>query len=345
MTDKIDVAIVAATGYTGNELIRLLLPHPHVNLGFIGSRRLYGQKLTQHFPQFSPCDLRFEETSLARLKEFQLVFFATPHGYCMNLAPQLLEAGVKLIDLSADFRIKDTEVWQHWYGQPHTAPDLISQAVYGLTELNRLAIKKAKLVANPGCYPTVVSLALAPLLRSGLLQPQVIIADCKSGASGAGRSAKEQLLYGEINESIHAYNVGGHRHQAEIDAQIQHSPNPEIQVQFTPHLLPMHQGMLATLYLETEQGADRIRAILHDYYAQEDFVHVIDDDRPIRTADVRGTNLCLLQVHATRRSDRLVVVGVIDNLLKGASGQAVQNMNAMFSWPETTGFVQCALKK
>ncbi|MCA8837848.1 MAG: N-acetyl-gamma-glutamyl-phosphate reductase [Proteobacteria bacterium] len=333
-----NVAVVGASGYTGCELLRLLRGHPQVQVRHVTSRRLAGSRIDDLYPQFYPWPQTFDDFSPSQISQCDLVFFAAPAGVAMEHAPALIEAGVRVIDLSADFRLRDVELWQRWYGMEHRCPSLAARAVYGLTEFARQDIAKAQLIANPGCYPTAVGTALVPLIEAGALAPGMVVADCKSGASGAGRTVKEGLLYCELNESVHAYAVSGHRHQAEIDYLVGASGGGlDVRVQFVPHILPMQRGMLATLYVRAECGSEGLRRILDERYNDEEFVQVYGPERVLRTADVCRTNLCAIAVYPGSEPDMTIVVSVIDNLVKGAAGQAVQNMNCCYGWPENTG--------
>lgn len=345
----IRVGIVGGTGYTGSELLRLLVQHPQVEIAAVTSRAVAGTALADYYPALrGAIDLAFSAPDEAPLTECDLVFFATPNGTAMHEAAQLLEAGVRVIDLAADFRLKDVELWQHWYGQTHAAPALLDEAVYGLPELNRQAIAGAHLVANPGCYPTAVTLGLLPLLEAGIVDAERLIADVKSGVSGAGRKASTGLLMAECGESFKAYSVAGHRHQPEIQANLEQALGIKVGLTFVPHLLPMVRGIEATLYATLTQAArtqadDALTALYQRRYQDEPFVDVMPAAASVETRSVRGTNLCRIAVTEPQGSGVVVVQSVIDNLVKGAAGQAIQNMNILFGWPETTGLALAAL--
>ncbi|WPL15868.1 N-acetyl-gamma-glutamyl-phosphate reductase [Thiorhodovibrio winogradskyi] len=352
----IRVGIVGATGYTGSELLRLLLRHREVELIAVTSRAEAGRAVSDYFPALrGVCPLEFAPADSPLLNSCDLVFFATPNGTAMLEAPALLEAGVRVIDLAADFRLRDAELWSSWYGMAHACPDLLSEAVYGLPEVNRAALPGARLVANPGCYPTAVALGFLPLIESGFVDPGFLVADVKSGVSGAGRQAKTGLLMAEVGESFKAYSVAGHRHQPEICQTlraVQPKGAPAIQLTFVPHLVPMIRGIEATLYARLDpsagvQGAEQLQSLFEDRYQNESFVDVMPQGSAPETRSVRGTNLCRLAVtvpmaQAAERGQTLVVQSVIDNLVKGAAGQAVQNMNLMFGLAEGTGLSHLA---
>jgi N-acetyl-gamma-glutamyl-phosphate reductase len=341
----IKVGIVGATGYTGAELLRLLVPHPEVEISVITSRKEAGSRVDSLFPSLRGyLSQEFSSPQDAPLTECDMVFFATPNGTAMKLVPALLEAGVRVIDLAADFRIKDTEVWSDWYGLEHACPDLLAEAVYGLPELNREQIKQARLVANPGCYPTATTLGLLPLVREqGLVDQNHIIADCKSGVSGAGRKAQVGTLFSEAEENFKAYGVAGHRHLPEIRQTIELATGGPVGLTFVPHLTPMIRGIHATLYLRLQdQGVD-LQSLFETYYAAEPFVDILQEGMHPETRSVRGGNACRIAVHRPQGGDTVVVLSVIDNLVKGAAGQAVQNMNIMFGFDERLGLTQPAL--
>jgi len=331
------VGIVGGTGYTGVELLRLLVIHPGVTLSVITSRSAVGQRVDEMFPNLRGfVDLTFSEPSLERLAECDVVFFATPNGTAMQMVPELLQAGVKVIDLAADFRLKDPELWLQWYKIKHACPDLLAEAVYGLPELNREQIKNARLVANPGCYPTAVQLGFLPLLQSDLVAPERLIADAKSGVSGAGRGAQVPALLCEASESFKAYGVAGHRHWPEIHQGLSAVVGESVGLTFVPHLVPMIRGIHATLYAELKQPAD-LQALFEEYYADEPFVDVLPAGSHPETRSVKGGNHCRIAVHQPADSRHVVVLSVIDNLVKGAAGQALQNMNLMLGLPESEG--------
>lgn len=331
------IGIVGGTGYTGVELLRLLADHPETRVEVITSRSNAGTPVADVFPNLrGKFDIKFSEPDVDSYQNCDLVFFATPNGVAMGQAKALLDKGIKLIDLAADFRIQDIETWEKWYGEAHACPSLVEQAVYGLPELNRDAIKTASLVANPGCYPTTVILALLPLLQNGLIEPSSIIADCKSGISGAGRNANVATTYSELSESVKAYAVTGHRHLPEI-RQILQSINNEAELVFVPHLMPMIRGLHATVYADANNTDTNIQQVFEKFYRDEPFVDVMPVGSHPETRSVRGANHCRIAVHYLATSKKYVVLAVIDNLVKGAAGQAIQNMNLMFGLNETTG--------
>jgi N-acetyl-gamma-glutamyl-phosphate reductase len=341
----IRVGIVGGTGYTGVELLRLLLPHPEVEIASVSSRGEAGERVDTLFPNLrGHTDLCFSTPSIEDLCQLDAVFFATPHGVAMEMAPQLLAAGVRVIDLSADFRLQDAEQFRHWYGIAHTCPDLLPTAAYGLPELFRERIRGSTLVANPGCYPTAVTLGLAPLLSAGWIASEGIIADCKSGVSGAGRSARVGLILPESADSVAAYGVSGHRHRPEIEAILSQVGGKDIELQFTPHLMPMIRGIHATLYvrLQAPRADAELQKLFAQHYQKEPFVDLLPFGSHPSTRSVRGANVCRLAIHQPRPG-QLVVLSTIDNLVKGAAGQAVQNLNLLFGWPETLGLQQIAL--
>ena len=331
------IGIVGGTGYTGVELLRLLADHPETRVEVITSRSNAGTPVADVFPNLrGKFDIKFSEPDADSYQNCDLVFFATPNGVAMGQAKALLDKGIKLIDLAADFRIQDIETWEKWYGEAHACPSLVEQAVYGLPELNRDAIKTASLVANPGCYPTSVILALLPLLKNGLIEPSSIIADCKSGVSGAGRNANVATTYSELSESVKAYAVTGHRHLPEI-RQILQSINNEAELVFIPHLMPMIRGLHATVYADANNSDTNIQQVFENFYRDEPFVDVMPAGSHPETRSVKGANHCRIAVHYLATSKKYVVLAVIDNLVKGAAGQAIQNMNLMFGLNETTG--------
>ncbi|MCB1735961.1 MAG: N-acetyl-gamma-glutamyl-phosphate reductase [Gammaproteobacteria bacterium] len=342
MTDniatRIKVGIVGGTGYTGVELLRLLVRHPHVALAAITSRGNVGTPVAEMFPNLRGwTDLVFSEPSADVLGACDLVFFATPNGTAMQMVPELLAAGVRVVDLAADFRIKDVALWSQWYGMEHACPELVEEAVYGLPEMNRDAIRTARLVANPGCYPTAVTLGLLPLIEAGIGDISRIIADCKSGVSGAGRGASVPMLMGETGESFKAYGVAGHRHWPEIRQQLSVLAGRPVDLVFVPHLLPMIRGIHATLYAEGVAADVDVQSLYTRRYADEPFVDVMPAGSHPETRSVRGGNHCRIALHRPPSGDRVVVLSVIDNLVKGAAGQAVQNMNLMCALPEAAG--------
>jgi N-acetyl-gamma-glutamyl-phosphate reductase len=333
----IKVGIVGGTGYTGVELLRLLAGHPDAHVVSVTSRKEAGLRVDQMFQSLrGRIDLCFSRAEDARLTECDVVFFATPNGVAMHEAAGLLDAGVRVIDLSADFRISDIPEWQKWYGMQHASPELVTQAVYGLPEVNRQQIVTARLVANPGCYPTAVQLGLLPLIEAGVVDSASLIADCKSGVSGAGRKAEVGGLLPEAGDSFKAYGVGGHRHLPEIRQGLQRATEAPVNLTFVPHLTPMIRGIHATLYARLTKDVD-LQALYQQRYAQEPFVDVMPAGSLPETRSVRGANLCRLAVYRPQQGDTVVVLSVIDNLVKGAAGQAVQNMNLMFGLAEKTG--------
>lgn len=340
----IKVGIVGGTGYTGVELLRLLAQHPEVELKAVTSRTEAGMPVSQMYPNLrGRVDLPFSEPSLENLGACDVVFFATPNGVAMKQVPELLAQGVKIIDLAADFRLKDPAQWQQWYGMPHTSEDLLAEAVYGLPEVNREAIKTARLVANPGCYPTAVQLGFLPLLKAGLIDSQNLIADAKSGVSGAGRKAEVATLLCEAGDSFKAYGVAGHRHLPEIKQGLASISGASVGLTFVPHLLPMIRGIHATLYARLTADVSDIQALYEQTYQNEAFVDVLPTGSHPETRSVRGANMCRMAVHRPQGGDTVVILSVIDNLVKGAAGQAVQNMNIMCGLPETTGLNHIAL--
>lgn len=332
----IKVGVVGGTGYTGVELLRLLAVHPHVEISAITSRADAGTPVSQMFPSLRAyVDLDFVHPDEARLDQCDLVFFATPNGIAMQQAQALLDAGVRVIDLAADFRIKDVAEWEKWYGVSHASPALVAEAVYGLPEINRDEVRGARLVANPGCYPTAVQLGFIPLLEAGLVEDAHLIADAKSGVSGAGRKAELGLLFSEAGDNFKAYGVPGHRHLPEIRQGLARAAGHGVGLTFVPHLTPMIRGIHATLYARLKRDAD-VQALYEQRYAAEIFVDVLPAGSHPETRSVRGANTCRIALHRPQGGDTVVVLSVIDNLMKGAAGQAVQNMNIMFGLPEST---------
>ena len=332
----IKVGIVGGTGYTGVELLRLLALHPQVELRAITSRADAGTPVNQMFPSLRGfLDISFTHPDTAHLEQCDVVFFATPNGIAMQQVRALLDAGVRVIDLAADFRIKDVKVWEKWYGMSHACSDLIAQAVYGLPEVNRDKIRQAQLVANPGCYPTAVQLGFFPLLEAGLVDAGSLIADAKSGVSGAGRKAEVGSLFSEASDNFKAYGVSGHRHLPEIRQGLASVAKHEVGLTFVPHLTPLIRGIHATLYARLKTDAD-LQTLFEKRYENEPFVDVMPAGSLPETRSVRGSNRCRIAVHRPQDGDTVVVLSVIDNLVKGAAGQAVQNMNIMFGLPEAT---------
>jgi len=339
--------IVGGTGYTGVELLRLLAQHPHVELKAITSRKEAGTPVAAMFPSLrGRVELAFSEPNADALRGCDAVFFATPNGVAMGEARALLDRGARVIDLSADFRIRDLAEWERWYQMKHAAPELIADAVYGLPELNRERIRGARLVANPGCYPTAIQLGFLPLVEAGAIDLDHLIADAKSGVSGAGRKAELQLSFSEASDNFMAYNLPGHRHWPEIRQGLAQAARREIGLVFTAHLTPIIRGIHATLYGRITKEVD-FQALFEKRYAGEPFVDIMPAGSHPDTRSVRAANVCRIAVHrppeSSKRADTLVVLSVIDNLVKGASGQAVQNMNLMFGLPEAAGLAQIAV--
>lgn len=345
-SSNIQVGVVGAAGYAGAELLRLLCEHPNAQITHITSRANAGKPVGDVFPSLlNVLDLAFSEPNVDALKSCDLVFFSTPHGVAMNMVQALLDADVKIVDLSADFRLTDADEWAQWYGMEHATPHLLEEAVYGLPELYREDIKKACLVANPGCYPTATLLGMAPLIQSGLIDVSRIISDAKSGVSGAGRGANVATLYGEVGESFKAYGASGHRHAPEIAEIMGRLAGESVDLTFVPHLLPMVRGIEATLYAEAlkEITPEQLQQQYEDAYEDEPFVTVLPYASHPATDGVRGTNACRIAVHKPNSGARIIVLSVIDNLIKGAAGQAVQNMNLMMGVPEIAGLNSVAV--
>lgn len=339
----IKVGIVGGTGYTGVELLRILSQHPEVQIEAITSRQEAGMPVSDLFPSLrGRVSLKFCDPAEASLEKCSVVFFATPNGIAMQQTKFLLDAGVRVIDLAADFRIKDVAEWEKWYGMTHSCPDLVAEAVYGLPEINRDQIKKARLVANPGCYPTAVQLGFLPLIESGIVDMNHLIADAKSGVSGAGRKAEVNTLFSEASDNFKAYGVPGHRHLPEIRQGLSNMAEKSVGLTFVPHLTPMIRGIHATLYARLTADAD-LQSLFEERYANEPFVDVLPMGSHPETRSVRGSNICRIAVHRPQGSDTVVVLSVTDNLVKGAAGQAVQNMNLMFGLPETLAIDHVAL--
>ena len=340
----IKAGIVGGTGYTGVELLRLLAAHPQVKLTAITSRSEAGTAVADMFPNLrGHLDLAFSDPEHAGLSDCDVVFFATPNGTAMRHVPDLLKAGARVIDLAADFRLQDAKEWQQWYGEAHVCPDLLAEAVYGLPEVNRDRIRKAALVANPGCYPTAVQLGFLPLLENDLVDTSHLIADAKSGVSGAGRGAKVAHLLCETSESMKAYAVQGHRHWPEIRQGLRKMTEDAIGLTFVPHLTPMIRGIHATLYAPLKKSGQDLQNLYEKRYQAEPFVDVMPAGSHPETRSVRGANQCRIAVHVPPTGDMVVVLSVIDNLVKGAAGQAVQNMNIMFGLEEDAGLKTIAL--
>jgi N-acetyl-gamma-glutamyl-phosphate reductase len=336
----IKVGIVGGTGYTGVELLRLLAQHPHVELRAITSRGEAGLAVAEMFPSLrGRITLNFVDPKAAALETCDVVFFATPNGIAMGQAQALLDAGVRVIDLAADFRIKDVAEWEKWYGMKHASPELVAEAVYGLPEVNRPRIREARLVANPGCYPTAVQLGFLPLIEAGLVDTDHLIADAKSGVSGAGRKAEVHTLFSEASDNFKAYGVSGHRHLPEIRQGLSKVAGKSVGLTFVPHLTPMIRGIHATLYARVTQDAD-FQVLYESRYKPEPFLDVLPFASHPETRSVRAANMCRIALHRPQGGDTLVVLSVIDNLIKGAAGQAVQNMNIMFGFDECAGLTQ-----
>ncbi|PCJ42809.1 MAG: N-acetyl-gamma-glutamyl-phosphate reductase [SAR86 cluster bacterium] len=334
----ITVGVVGATGYTGVELLRILVQHPEVTIQMVTSRSEAGTAVSAIFPNLREhLQLNFCNPDPDLLAECDLVFFATPHGAAMALVPELLAKGVKVIDLSADFRIKDAKLWSHWYGIEHTCPELLTEAVYGLPEMNRELIKTASLIANPGCYPTAVQLGFIPLLKNKLVDPGSLIADVKSGVSGAGRKAGMGTLLCEVSENFKAYAINGHRHQPEIVQGLNAQSDKPVNLTFMPHLVPMIRGIQASLYASLSTDGVDLQSLYEDFYRDEIFVDVLEAGTSPETRSVRGSNMCRLAIVQPEDSNKVVVLVVEDNLVKGAAGQAVQNMNIMYGFNESLG--------
>jgi N-acetyl-gamma-glutamyl-phosphate reductase len=350
MASKARIGVLGASGYTGAELVRLLLEHPRVDIVLLTADRRANQEMRDVFPQFMP----FQLPKLMALDDvdwvgiaLDLVFCALPHATTQKVVKRILDRApaVKVVDLSADFRLSDAAAYAQWYGHEHHAPELQEKAVYGLVEVYRREIRHAQLVANPGCYTTTAELPLLPLLKAKAIEPDEIIIDAKSGMTGAGRSAKEEMIFAEVAEGFHAYGVGHHRHMAEIDQECSRAAGRPVTVTFTPHLVPMNRGILATIYVRGRRGrrAEDFHAVLDKTYAKEPFVHVLPFGKVPQTRHVRGSNMTFIGVVADRVAGRAIIVSVLDNLTKGASGQAVQNMNLMLGFPETLGLTLPAM--
>jgi N-acetyl-gamma-glutamyl-phosphate reductase len=346
---KAKIGILGASGYTGAELLRLLIRHPRVEIALLTADRRAGKPMADVFPQFAPYRLPMltavEEADWKALG-LDLVFCALPHATTQKVIADLLKRApaTKVVDLSADFRLADPAAYAHWYGREHAAPELQREAVYGLTEVYRPQIKAARLVANPGCYTTCAELALIPLLKAKAIDPDEIVIDAKSGMTGAGRAAKEEMLFSEVSEGFHAYGVGHHRHMSELDQEFSKAAGREVIVTFTPHLVPMNRGILSTIYVRGLKALpEDLHALLAKAYANEPFVHVLPFRTLPQTRHVRGSNMTFIGVAADRIPGRAIIVSALDNLIKGASGQAVQNMNVMLGFPEAMGIDQVAL--
>jgi N-acetyl-gamma-glutamyl-phosphate reductase len=349
MPTKAKIGVIGASGYTGAELVRLLLRHPHVDIALLTADRRAGKPMAEVFPQFSPYALptltALDDVDWAAFG-LDLVFCALPHGTTQTVVADLRGRmpALKIVDLSADFRLADPAAYARWYGHPHAALELQKNAVYGLTEIYRAEIRNAQLVANPGCYTSCAELPLIPLLRAKAIDPDEIVIDAKSGMTGAGRAAKEEMLFSEVSEGFHAYGVGHHRHMAELDQEFSKAAGRGVFVTFTPHLAAMNRGLLSTIYARgIKASAQDLHALLSKFYAKEPFVHVLPFGALPQTRHVRGSNMTFIGLAADRIAGRAIIVSALDNLTKGASGQAVQNMNLMLGFPETTGLEQVAL--
>ena len=340
----IKVGIIGSTGYAGGELARLLLQRDDIEIKWYGSRSYIGQKYASLYPNmYKIVDEECMDDNMKELAgQVDVVFTATPQGLCASLVDEEILSKVKIIDLSADFRIKDVSVYEEWYKLTHASPQFLEEAVYGLPEVNRERVKKARLIANPGCFPTCSFLSVYPLVKEGLVDPDTIIIDAKSGTSGAGRGAKMDSLYCEVNENIKAYGVGTHRHTPEIEEQLSYAAGRPVTVSFTPHLVPMNRGILVTAYgsLTKEVTYEEVRAVYDKYYKDEFFVRVLEKDVVPQTRWVEGSNFADVNFKIDPRTRRIVMMGAIDNMVKGAAGQAIQNMNLMFGLPENTGLKQ-----
>lgn len=342
--DLINVGVVGGTGYTGVELLRLLVTHPAVHLRMVTSRSEAGQKVCDMFPNLrGHTELVFSEPNASVLAECDLVFFATPNGTAMKMVPELIEKGCRVIDLAADFRLKDPALWEKWYGMPHACTALLNEAVYGMPEINRAAIAKARVVANPGCYPTAVTLGFLPLIENALVDDQHLIADAKSGVSGAGRGASVAHLLAESSENFKPYGVNGHRHLPEISQTLSARAGHSVALTFVPHLTPMIRGIEASLYAVLKQCDVDLHALYTQRYADELFVDVLPAGTLPETRSVRGSNMCRIAVFQPQQADTVVISAVIDNLVKGAAGQAIHNMNIMFGLAEASGLEQPAM--
>ena len=349
MADRAKIGVLGASGYTGAELLRLLIPHPRVEIVLLTAERRAGQDMRQVFPQFSPYALpkllAIDSVDWNKAA-LDLAFCALPHATTQTVIKDLLASApnTKVIDLSADFRLGDTAAYANWYGHEHHAPELQKEAVYGLAEIYRHKIKTARLVANPGCYTTCAELPLIPLLNAKAIDPDEIVIDAKSGMTGAGRAASEAMLFAEVSEGFHAYGVGHHRHMAELDQEFSKAAGRSVTVTFTPHLVPMNRGILSTIYVRGMNASpEDLHALLAKAYAQEPFVTVLPFGEMPQTRHVRGSNFTFIGITKDRIAGRAIICSALDNLTKGASGQAVQNMNLMLGFPETTGLEQVAL--
>lgn len=350
MSERARIGVLGASGYTGSECVRLLLRHPGVTIALLTAERRAGLQMRDVFAQFSPCPLpklvALEGLDWGRL-DLDLVFCALPHATTQKVVSGLLASAprTKVVDLSADFRLADPAAYARWYGAEHHAPELQKEAVYGLVEIHRERIRGSRLIANPGCYTTCAQLPLTPLIRAAAIDVDEIVIDAKSGMTGAGRTPRENMLFSEVSEGFHAYGVGHHRHMAELDEQFSAAAGRPVTVTFTPHLLPINRGILSTIYVRGSdgRGAADLHAILAQAWRDEAFVHVLPFGEMPQTRHVRGSNMTFIGVAADRISGRAIIGAALDNLVKGAAGQAVQNMNLVLGFPETTGLEQVAL--
>jgi N-acetyl-gamma-glutamyl-phosphate reductase len=350
MASKARIGVLGASGYTGAELLRLLINHPRVEIALLTADRRANHEMRDVFPQFAPYALprlvAIDDVDWVG-QNLDLVFCALPHATTQKVIKKLMGEvpATRVVDLSADFRLADIAAYARWYGHEHHAPELQGQAVYGLTEVYRRDVKRAHLVANPGCYTTCAQLPLVPLLKAKAIDPDEIVIDAKSGMTGAGRAAKEEMVFSEVSEGFHAYGIGHHRHMAELDQEFSKAAGRPVTVSFTPHLVPMNRGILSTIYVRGRRGrgAEDLHAVIDKAYARESFVHVLPFGQAPQTRHVRGSNMTFIGVVADRIPGRAIVVSALDNLTKGASGQAVQNMNVMLGYPESMGIAQVAL--
>ena len=350
MATKAKIGVLGASGYTGSELVRMLLRHPRAEIVLLTAERSAGKQMREVFPQFSPYELpalvAIEGLDWAKLG-LDLVFCALPHATTQKELKEVLTQApaTKVVDLSADFRLADPAAYAKWYGHEHHALELQKEAVYGLTEIHRREIKKARLVANPGCYTTCAQLPLVPLIKAKAIDLDEIVIDAKSGMTGAGRAAKEAMLFSEVSEGFNAYGVGHHRHMAELDQEFSLAAGREVVVTFTPHLVPMNRGIFSTIYVRGKRGRtpQELHEILLKFYAKEPFVHVLPYGEVPQSRHVRGSNMTFIGVTKDRIEGRAIIISTLDNLVKGASGQAIQNMNLVLGYPETLGIDQVAL--
>jgi N-acetyl-gamma-glutamyl-phosphate reductase len=350
MATRAKIGVLGASGYTGSELVRLLLRHPRAEIALLTADRRAGQAMRDVYPQFSPFDLpklvSVEQVDWAGAT-LDAVFCALPHGTTQDMIAKIMReaSATKVVDLSADFRLHDPDAYAKWYGHAHRAPELQKEAVYGLTEIYRREVRHARLVANPGCYTSCAQLPVTPLLKAKAIETDEIVIDAKSGMTGAGRAAKEAMLFSEVSEGFHAYGVGHHRHMAELDQEFSKAAGREVIVTFTPHLVPMNRGILSTIYVRGRRGKtpEDLHAVLTQFYAKADFVHVLPFGEMPQTRHVRGSNMTFIGVTRDRIAGRAIIVAALDNLVKGASGQAIQNMNLMLGFAETMGLEHVAL--